>query len=178
MRSLALLLACLAAPAAAQDWQPVQEVAADLDGDGAPETYRLEPGGDGFVDLAVEAAGWTRRVEDAAWTGGPGQQPELSVNDAGSVVLTSMNEAVGRNRWRMDVTIAHRQGDWRVAGFTYGWHDTLDLSAWGQCDINLLSGRGVLETESSRREIEAPLAAPPLWDWAEAETALLEACGL
>ena len=177
MRGILLVLA-LAGPATAQGWEPVREVEADLDGDGLAETYRLEDNGQGSVDLLVSEGGRIREVPGAAWTGGmAGQAPELGVSPAGSVLLTSMNDAVGRDRWRLTLTIAHRQGDWRVAGITYDWRDTLDPAAWGRCDLNFLSGRGVVETEKGSREIAAPGPAPLLWDWRDGGFNPFEACG-
>lgn len=167
MRALPLL-ALLAAPALAQGWEPVPEVSADLDGDGRPETYRIVPGGESRVDLAVAEGGRERVAAGVAWTGAmAGNRPELSLSEAGSVVLTSMNEAVGRDRWRLALTIAFRDGDWRVAGVTYDWRDTLDPGAWGRCDMNLLAGRGEVATAAGEREFRVPGPAPRLWDWTD-----------
>lgn len=176
MRPLLLAL-LLAGPAWGQGWRPAWEVEADLDGDGEIEAYRLSDNGQGSVDLTMAEGGRERVAPGVAWLGAmAGQAPELSLSPAGSVLLTSMNEAVGRDRWRLTLTIAHRDGDWRVAGITYDWRDTLDPGAWGVCDLNLLSGRGVVETAAGLRTIAAP-AAPPLWDWRdEAPPVPLDAC--
>jgi hypothetical protein len=169
MRPLLLLLGLLASPVLAQDdSQPDWNVIADLDGDEVPETYRLRDNGEVGVDLSVLAEGPERVVPDIAWTGAMfGTQPELSVNHAGSLLITSMNEAIGRDRWRITLTVAHRDGDLRIAGITYAWYDTLDPTAWGSCDLNLLSGRGELETETGTREVAIAGSAPLLWDWSE-----------
>jgi hypothetical protein len=162
-----LLFILLAGPAWAQGREPATEVQADLDRDGKREAYRIRDGREGMVDLVVAEGGRERVAPGVAWTGGmAGQQPELSVSPAGSVVLTSKNEGIGRDRWRLALTIAHRDGELRVAGITYDWTDTLDVQAgWGRCDLNLLSGRGEVETVAGRREVEVPFAAPLLWDW-------------
>lgn len=171
------VLALLAGPACAQDWQPVREVRADLDGNGAAETYTLRDGAEGSVDLLVTEGAWERVVPWAAWTGAmAGQQPELAVSEAGSVLLTSMNEGIGRDRWRLTLTIAHRDRDWRVAGITYDWRDALDPLAWGSCDLNLLSGRGAVETEGGTREVAAPFTAPLLWAWRDGALDFFAAC--
>lgn len=169
MRSMFLVLCLVACPALAQDRPPMQEVSADLDGDGLAETYALRPGGEPTMDLAVTEDGKERVAHGIAWSGGlAGQQPELSLSPAGSVRLTSMNEGIGRDRWRLTLTVAHRDGDLRVAGLTYDWRDTLDTEAgWGSCDINLLTGRGEVETAAGRRAIAVPARAPLLWDWRE-----------
>lgn len=178
MRALLLALAFLAGPALAQDWQPVREVSADLDRNGVPEAYRIEEDGQGSVDLVVADGGRERVAAGIAWSGAmAGTLPALSLSPAGSVLLTSMNDGVGRDRWRLTLTIAHRDGDWRVAGITYDWRDTLDPQGWGRCDINLLAGRGVVETAQGRREIAAPFPAPLLWDWRAEAFDPFSACG-
>lgn len=174
-----LLLAFLAGPTLAQGWEPVTEVSADLDGDGTAETYRIVPGAELVVDLVVSEGGEERVAQGIAWTGAmAGNRPELSLSEAGSVVLTSMNEAVGRDRWRLALTIAHRDGDWRVAGVTYDWRDTLDPeTGWGVCDMNLLAGRAEVETAAGAREFAVVGEAPRLWDWREEGTgAWIEGC--
>ena len=169
MRRLLLALSLLAGPAWAEDGsRPLWLVEADLDGDGVVEAYALRDDGASSVDLVVTEGTQERVVPGAAWTGGAfGQLPELEVSQGGSVRLTSMNDAIGRDRWHLVLTIAHRDGDWRVAGITYERRDTLDLASWARCDLNLLSGRGVVETDVGVREVEAP-DAPLLWDWNEA----------
>ena len=178
MRTLFLALLTLGGPATAQGWEPVQEVQADLDGNGQVETYRLLQGDEGSVDLAVKTPEGSFRVPGIAWGWAvDGQRPELALNEAGSVLLTSMNEAVGRDRWRLTLTIAHREGDWRVAGVTYDWRDTLDPAAWGLCDLNLLAGRGTVERFDGTRGLDLPFDAPRLADWsAEAPPIPLDLC--
>lgn len=166
MRAVLLALLALAGPALAQEgWSPVHEVRADLDRNGAPETYALRSGADGDMDLVVASGGRERVVPGIAWAGGIGQQADLSLNPAGSVVVTSRNDSVGRSRWELALTLAHRNGAIRVAGITYAWHDTLDPAQAGLCDINLLTGRGLVETAAGRREIVAPFPPPPVWNW-------------
>lgn len=176
-----IVLACLvlAGPTLAQDsWQTVSNIKADLDHDGEAEVYTLLDHGLDGVGLSVETDKGFQRAERVAWSGGmPGQRPELSLNPAGSVLLTFMNEAVGRDRWRLVITIAHRDGDWRVAGLTYDWWDTLDPDAGGTCDVNLLSGRGTVDVAGTQREVEAPWPAPRLWDWRDKYFDAAEVCG-
>ena len=168
MRVLSLLFFLLAVPALAQGPELVTEVRADLDDDGVQETYTLREDG----DLVVSEAGWERVVPDAAFVGPvAGQQPSLGISEGDSVLLTSMNEGLGRDRWSMTLTIAHRQGDWRIAGYTYDFYDLMDPEAWGHCDLNLLTGEGIAETDES---LLAPVAtsAPLLWDWRASELPL------
>ncbi|WP_210530094.1 hypothetical protein [Rubellimicrobium arenae] len=170
MRFLPLtVLLLFALPVAAQE--PMREVTADLDRDGSPETYALIENGRGTVDLVVDGRAGRRTAGDVAWTGGmPGQEPGLSLSPSGSVLLTSRNDSVGRDRWTLTLTLAYREGDLRVAGITYGWRDTLGpQTGWGGCDLNLLTGRGTVTGPGGEQGIVVPFPAPRLWEWREAD---------
>lgn len=67
--------------------------------------------------------------------------PWLTLADNGALQLHSGNSSIGRGRWSTMLTIAFRGGDYRVAGVTHSWYDTLELSG-SECDVNLLTGRG------------------------------------
>ena len=168
MRALVLALAVLAGPALAQE-EPSKSVTTDLDGDGRLETYTLIESGTETVDLMVDdGTGWAT-ARHVAWDGGsPGQRASLALNEAGSVVIESGNDAIGRDRWHLLVTLAHRDGDIRIAGLTYDRYDTLEPeTGWRQCDLNLLSGRGAMDGPDGPSAFDAPGAAPVLWDWKE-----------
>lgn len=154
----------LAMPAFAQTIGPV--VTSDLNGDGKPERFTLVDS-DGSVDLQIEAAGGRVVIaQDIAWLGGSGQEPELTLAPNGSVRLTSMNESVGRGRWHQTLTIAYRNGAYMVAGYTYDWYDTLDMNNNGNCDINLLNGKGnLIKNGSSAAPISSKMRALPVTDW-------------
>ena len=105
-----------------------------------------------------------------------GQEAYLALGPAGGVQLVSGNDAVGRGRWFQVVTIAHRDGALRVTGVTYSWRDTLDPEAGGTCDLNLLSGRGVVQTAAGARDVAAPPSLP-LSEWQGAASVLPPVCG-
>jgi hypothetical protein len=95
-----------------------------------------------------------------------GQQPALSLSKAGSLIVTSMNESIGRTRWEINLTIAYRMQHFVVAGYTYSRRDTIDLDNFFSCDVNFLSGKG----EASRgggpaKPFEVPGPAPKAETW-------------
>ncbi|MEL7116589.1 MAG: hypothetical protein AAGP08_13575, partial [Pseudomonadota bacterium] len=62
-------------------------------------------------------------------------------------------------------------------GFTYRWYDTLNLEDNGVCDLNLLTGRGVLTVNDVRRDVRTAQAAVPVTSWTET-TPIPAVCGL
>ncbi len=164
----AFCLALGAAPAAAQD--VIDSTLSDLNGDGMAERFTLLHYRDAArADLIIEDTGTGRiTARRVVWIGGAGQEPELDRAPNGSVRLISMNESIGRNRWRQTLTIAYRQGAYMVAGFTYDWYDTLDLGAAGRCDLNLLNGKGFLtEGQGPKRAIRHSEPPRPITTWTE-----------
>ena len=99
-----------------------------------------------------------------------GQQPELGLNEAGSLLVTSRNESIGRSRWELTLTVAQREGILKVVGITYSTRDTLDESYGGNCDINLLTGKGFRNGKVVKENVQAIA----LEDWNENE--MPEAC--
>jgi hypothetical protein len=93
--------------------------------------------------------------KNVAWRGAMyGTQPSLSVNPQGSLVIQSANDAIGRDRWSKKITALYENGEFIVAGYTYSYHDTLDLSAGGTCDVNLLTGKGVRNDKEFRTTLK------------------------
>ena len=101
-----------------------------------------------------------------------GQEPALTALPNGSFTLTTKNESVGRDRWRQTLTIAHRNNDFIVAGYTYSSYDTLDPAGGRDCDLNVLTGKG---KSGGKAFAGAPLFAElKTWDDAIGH----RACGL
>lgn len=163
--TLALTLA-LSAPATAQS--VVDSSLSDLNGDGLRERLSLlhYPGADS-VDLIVEDTGHGRvTARDIAWTGGPGQRPDVDVALNGSVRLTSRNDSIGRDRWEQTLTIAYRGDAYMVAGFTYTYRDTLNPENTVRCDLNLLTGQGFVTHGSGARKTVTHTVPPrPATEW-------------
>lgn len=71
-----------------------------------------------------------------------GQEPGVSALANGSIQLTSQNNSVGRDRWSQSLTLAYRNAQFIVAGYTYSSYDTLDTANTTECDLNVLTGKG------------------------------------
>lgn len=122
-------------------------------GEGA-DLYIYTDAGEGWVEAA--------HAKDIVWRGGMyGQEPWLEATEHGSLKLYSENSAIGRDRWEQILTIAYRGGEFVVAGYTFSYYDTLDPDATGQCDVNLLTGRGLHNDKTFKTRLPATKVA----DW-------------
>lgn len=101
-----------------------------------------------------------------------GREPELAALANGSFTITTKNDSVGRDRWRQSLTIAYRNFDFIVAGYTYAAYDTLDPNAGAECDLNVLTGKG----KTSGGPVSGQAQFALLKDWKD-ETARA-ICGL
>lgn len=177
-------------PALADDW-PVSQIVSvatgDLDGDGARDAALLvAPDADSTDDHALIVLRGTGFDEgamepwlsfaDAAWGGTGmmvGNRPSVDFTDAGSLLLKSGNEAIGRNRWFQTVTLAWRDETLLVAGFTYSFYDTLDPEANGGCDINILTGSGISTANGRDSDVSLGAQRLELGDWLAAGAPIL-----
>ncbi len=71
-----------------------------------------------------------------------GQAPVIEAMPNGSLLITSHNDSIGRDRWEQKLTIAYRNFEFVVAGYTYSSYDTLDPDKTAHCDLNVLTGKG------------------------------------
>lgn len=144
-------------------------VNSDLDDSGRAEVFTLLDTGTGTADLQIDdTAMGTVFAADIAWVGESGQIPSIALAGNGSVQVTSMNDAVGRDRWTLTLTIAYRNEAYRVAGYTYVWRDTLELANNGVCDVNLLTGQGEVSMDGGpKQQFSQSLPAMPVTDWTE-----------
>ena len=173
----------LAAPAAAEPrlQDVLSAVTLSFGDDGAIDRAVLTQGQDG-ADLAIfrgvpapgpEAAALKPALakpglvfSGQAW----GTMPSLSVNGRGALVIASQNDSIGRDRWHMTLTVAFRDGQYRVIGLTRDARDTLDPAAGSRCDLNLATGKGT----ANGRPVTG-LAPIPLADWSDEK--IPKACG-
>ncbi|MGF1447083.1 MAG: hypothetical protein ACFBRM_12915 [Pikeienuella sp.] len=171
----ALLVGLVAGPGAAEAPRMVEagRVLAVVEGNwrnAGPERAVLVLGreaADLYIYGAAPGFGGSSLLAEArgiAWTGGMfGTRPSLDLAASGSLQVISQNTAIGRHRWRRVLTIAHRDGAYRIAGFTYEAYDTLDPAGEVACDVNLLTGRGVRNGIGFRTRA----SALPVADWSE-----------
>ncbi len=132
--------------------QPISSVSTDWNGDGLEDRALLIPSASRepqatlliYLSEAPDRLRLAIRKEDIVWHGSMyGNEAQLSLNDQGSLVISSQNEAIGRGRWNQKITAMYQEGVFIVAGYTYNYRDTLDLAAGGTCDVNFLTRRGV-----------------------------------
>ena len=108
--------------------------------------------------LAVPDKIWGGRGGDSA---AYGQEPSIRALSNGSIAITTQNFGIGRERWEHTISLAHREGRFVVAGLTFTSYDTLQEEEPLTCDLNLLTGRGVV---NDRKISFAPLPLQ-LQDW-------------
>jgi hypothetical protein len=99
-----------------------------------------------------------------------GQEPELKALPNGSIQVITKNDAIGRDRWNQTLTLAYRNTDFIVAGFTYSYYDTLEPDNNGECDLNVLTGKGVASKPDGKGgyiklQISAKPDFAPFKDW-------------
>lgn len=95
-----------------------------------------------------------------------GQEPSVSTRENGSLLITSQNSSIGRNRWEERLTIVYRESRFVVAGFSYNHYDTLDPDASGFCDLNLLTGKGIVDDKAMQFDTK-PISVASFADQAD-----------
>lgn len=137
---------------------------ADWNDDGTMDRAILVDNGDAAADLFVYLSDGDNGLKLAAYAPGlvfsgsmAGTLADLQLSPQGGLQVHSENGAVGRDRWDQVLTLAWRKDQFVVAGVTYGAVDTLDPTAGGNCDINLLTGKG---TSNDKAVNGAPVTIP------------------
>ncbi|MER0236719.1 hypothetical protein [Fulvimarina sp. MAC8] len=154
----------------------------DFDGNGAPDAAMIvlssdEDAIDSDLYIFLEGAGeetppgklgLALHRRGAAWGARPlmaGQVPRLTAMSSGSLRIETENIGIGRHAWEQKVTLAYRDGRFRVAGFTHDAYDKLQDDEPVSCDLNFFSGKGVLNGEAVTFEA----ARIPFEDWSDDE---------
>lgn len=121
--------------------------------------------------LAVPDKIWGGRGGDG---GAFGQEPSIKALSNGSIAITTQNYGIGRNRWEHTLSLAYRDGRFLVAGLTFHAFDSLQEEEPLTCDLNLLTGRGVVNDTPVRF---APLSLTlDRWDTSDGEDPGIRIC--
>jgi hypothetical protein len=104
----------------------------------------------------------------------PWVQP-LEVSKSGSLQISAAHQWGASHDWTEILTIAYREGEPVVAGFTMGWSwnslladDTVETLE-GECDVNFLSGKATLAKDADEpRPIKGLFKTVKLADWTSA----------
>ena len=145
----------------------VSVVTLDMNGDGSMDRAVLvnnpdETSVDLLIYLGEDAAHKMKLAlnkPEIAWTGAMwGQLPSLESNNKDSLLIKSENSAIGRDRWSQKLTVAYRNNEFVLAGYTYDSYDTLDPKAGKSCDVNLLTGKGKKNAKAITVAKKSPLA--------------------
>lgn len=175
-----LLVALAMAPAAARaDDKPAfdvpREIALDIDGDGRMDRAVLVQRPDRVhSDLLITLAAGDDKHD-------PSRKPSILKADITtsrilafesrgksprkqSLVIVSGCGGCSNDR-RTTLTIVHRGGQFWVAGFAYAWDTRAGI---GSCDINYLTGTGVMSRGLARdKPIKARFTPIRLADWSD-----------
>ncbi len=65
----------------------------------------------------------------------------LEKNAGGSLLIKSANESFGRDRYSRTLTVAYRDNQYKIIGFTFYHLDTFNMKS-DNCDYNLQTGKG------------------------------------
>lgn len=103
-----------------------------------------------------------------------GMAPRLEATSRGTILLHSEQSGIGRHPWFETLTLAYRNEDIVVAGYTFSSYDRI-TNDYHTCDINLLTGDFDVETVlfNVETEVETPHREAgrteaihmPLTDW-------------
>ncbi len=174
--ALLLLPALAHAETRLEPWQVIGTVTADWNDDGRQDRAILGYDPDGMVTtlslyLGDDTGGFTLTAElvDEIWMGSLwGMQPDLSLDDDGTLVVSSRNIALGRGRWEDTLRVGYDGSDFIVTGYSTDYYDTMNLETGsGDCVVDYGAGSGVFGTFRDTTRLETPFTFP-------ARTVLLE----
>ena len=180
MRGFIFVTALLSAHATfAAEFDPARIVDAavgDWNGDGKADMALLAEAADGSDDdqlgiyiylrddhdllrLSASAPGkiWGSTAPDGLY----GREPSVKAAGKSSIAVRSQNSAAGRDRWEQTLTLAYRNNQFVVAGYTYSHYDTLDPDSGGTCDYNALSGK----LQKNGKDMKAEPRTIAIADW-------------
>ncbi len=159
-----------------EPWQVIGTVTADWNDDAQKDRAILGYDPDDMVTtlslyLGDDTGRFTLSAElvDEIWMGSLwGMQPDLSLDDDGTLVVSSRNIALGRGRWEDTLRVGYDGSDFIVTGYSTDYYDTMNLETGsGDCVVDYRAGSGVFGTFRDPERLETPFTFP-------ARTILLE----
>jgi hypothetical protein len=88
----------------------------------------------------------------------------LDKNPAGSLLINSANDSVGRDRWSRTLTVAYRNNRYLIVGYTYSSIDTYTMKS-ENCDYNLLTKKGT----NGKKAVSIKTGSIDLNKWVDSE---------
>ncbi|MFL5783855.1 MAG: hypothetical protein ACJ76H_04535 [Bacteriovoracaceae bacterium] len=88
----------------------------------------------------------------------------LDKNAAGSLLINSANDSVGRDRWSRTLTVAYRNNKYLIVGYTYSSIDTYTMKS-EECDYNLQTKKGT----RNKKAVRIATGSIDLNKWVDAE---------
>ena len=148
---------------------------ADWNGDGLADRAVLveseadETAAELFIALGSSSGLGFQHVAHAdaiVWRGAMwGQQPYLEMRDE-ALFITSLNDSIGRNRWKLELSVLYRNEEFVVSGFSYSTRDTLELQPATECELDLLTGKGTfMRAGLTSQEVVSFQDPVPVSDW-------------
>jgi len=169
----ALVLGLVPALAAAQDTsvpaKPGDLIAAlsgDWNGDGLPDAATLTQNDSDAADLTIYLGDAVYGLKPAltltrvVFSGqGGGQTPSLAALSPSAFSLHQEQIGFGRTPWASTFSIAWRDGQFTVSGYSYQYYDRIDPESQGACDVNLLTGGYEITLDSQTKKGQQDLRA-------------------
>jgi hypothetical protein len=139
-----------------------QSITADLDRDGRAETFTITDNGRSLTSLRIQRPGKpTIAARDIAWSL---ERATITRAANGSVLLNTSHVGVGRGPHEQTLTIAYRNGIYQVVGLTRANWDRIEPDTSTRCDLNLLTGQGIVNGRPVRRALRAVSVTAWKWD--------------
>lgn len=142
-------------------------VMADITGDGAAEHIQLVETNTGWQHLIIDSdPGGLAILPAISQSNSMAGQSTVAITPSGSVVFERAHLGIGRHKWILTITIAHRDDTFKIAGITYVYYDSLDTTSGRRCDLNLLTGNGTFErAEGATTTFTHDGPAPDAHNW-------------
>ena len=160
------------------DFDPLTLERYGLSGDESVDLHVYLAAGDEQIDFARKPSFVRKAIvdtEETSWV-----QP-LGIAADGSLKVTSVYAWGASKTWGEKLTIVYRNGEFLVAGYARDWDWNSHLAdgsvetLMGGCDIDFVSGKGVLlDGLDDSRPIDGKFAPVKLADWSTANRP--EAC--